>query len=428
MLKPKYHKKLFPQQDDDDLNRGYPGRSFGTDISTNVAPSILSKNRRGVLVKNSRDNASTVQPRLLNTSATVTSSGAIALCNSSREDGNVAADATGTAAFNFGSPNCVRKGFSTLTIEPTLPQLRPLRQLVESITHAALSYQHNGPCDDIDEQQKDNPLMAPVYAQDIYSTLRERELLSAVLPTYMRSQPHVNVEMRAILVDWLAEVVDRYTSMGDTIVIETLYLAINLVDRYLEKAVVKGSKLQLVGIVCLWIASKYENLFPPNRGELESMCDQQYTGREILDMETAILETLEYQVTVPTALDFAGRYLRASHADDKVTFMTCYLLESSLSHYSLLRYRPSELASAAIMISRRTVSDRNVWSPTLLKYTQYSAEDIAPVARALLEAKEAEKKSGGFWRDLKAIRRKYASSRRKFVSTIPLPSLDDLLG
>ena len=44
---------------------------------------------------------------------------------------------------------------------------------------------------------------------------------------------------------------------------ETLYLTLNIIDRYLSTKTVTGRKLQLVGINAMLIACKYEEIWPP---------------------------------------------------------------------------------------------------------------------------------------------------------------------
>jgi hypothetical protein len=71
----------------------------------------------------------------------------------------------------------------------------------------------------------------------------------------MHKQTTLTVTMRAILVDWLVEV-----HMKFRLVPETLYLCINILDRYLSIVDVERSKLQLVGVTALFIACKYEEI------------------------------------------------------------------------------------------------------------------------------------------------------------------------
>lgn len=75
---------------------------------------------------------------------------------------------------------------------------------------------------------------------------------------YMASQPDINAKMRSILVDWLIEVHRKFELMP-----ETLYLTLNIVDRFLSMKAVSRKELQLVGISSMLIASKYEEIWAP---------------------------------------------------------------------------------------------------------------------------------------------------------------------
>ena len=135
---------------------------------------------------------------------------------------------------------------------------------------------------------------------------------------------------------------------------------------------------------------------------------------KIIEMEEKILKTLEYQITIPSAHAFLVRFLKAGHADKKIVQLSCYIMDGTLQSYSLLHYLPSQLAAAAVFISRRTVG-RNGWSPTLLNYSDYCEEEIMPVARAILQAKQSADI------ELRAVNKKYASTRYGAVSSIPTP-------
>jgi cyclin B len=196
---------------------------------------------------------------------------------------------------------------------------------------------------------------------------------------------------------------------------ETLYLTVNLIDRYLERKEVTVPKLQLVGVTALLIASKYEEICPPVLRKLVYICDRAYTRQEIIEMEESILKTLEYRITIPSAHCFLLRYLMAAHADKKIVQLSCYILDGSLQSYNLLHYLPSQLAAASVYIARRTVG-RNSWSPTLLKFANYCEEEITPVARAVL----AEKSS--ISAELKAVNKKYASNKYGGVASTVIRS------
>ena len=195
----------------------------------------------------------------------------------------------------------------------------------------------------------------------------------------MENQTHINERMRATLVDWLVTVHLKFK-----LVPETLYLTVNLIDRYLSAKEVERPKLQLVGVTCLLIASKYEEIYYPNIRNLVYVCDRACSGNEILEMEEGILKALNYQVTAPSGMFFLLRDLKAAHADKSMIQHAHFVLDATLQSYDLLRYLPSQLAAGAILIARRAAGRNRPWSPTLLHYTGYTEEEILPVASAIL--------------------------------------------
>lgn len=138
------------------------------------------------------------------------------------------------------------------------------------------TYQHTGQVDNIDERDTNDPLCASEYVSGMYEYFRLKEHSTSVRPHYMERQPHINEKMRSILTDWLVEVHLKFK-----LVPETLYLTINLIDRFLEKYEVPRPKLQLVGVTSLLIAAKYEEIYPPEIRDLVYICDRAYTKQEV---------------------------------------------------------------------------------------------------------------------------------------------------
>lgn len=67
---------------------------------------------------------------------------------------------------------------------------------------------------------------------------------------------------------------------------ETLFLTINLIDRYLSKQTVIRKKLQLVGLVAMLLACKYEEVSVPVVSDLIHISDRAYTRDQILELVT----------------------------------------------------------------------------------------------------------------------------------------------
>lgn len=157
----------------------------------------------------------------------------------------------------------------------------------------------------------------PQYQHDILAYLKEAEQKHRPKPAYMRKQPDITQTMRTILVDWLVEVCEEYRLQN-----ETLCLAISYIDRFLSYMSVVRAKLQLVGTAAMFIAAKYEEIYPPDVGEFVYITDDTYSRSQVLKMEQLILKVLSFDLTVPTSLVFTTLYCIMNEIPDKVKFLT----------------------------------------------------------------------------------------------------------
>merc|ERR1719238_2337470 len=144
---------------------------------------------------------------------------------------------------------------------------------------------------DVDRQDAADPQCVAEYIGDIFRHFRHEESQHLPHPAYMENQADINEKMRGILVDWLVEVHQKYKLKP-----ETLYLAVNLIDRFLEKRQASRKKLQLVGVTGMLIAAKYEEIYPPEIRDFVYITDKAYTKEEILSMVVQMLSVLEFTV------------------------------------------------------------------------------------------------------------------------------------
>ncbi|KAI6535049.1 hypothetical protein MCOR05_006100 [Pyricularia oryzae] len=145
---------------------------------------------------------------------------------------------------------------------------------------------------DLSMDDYENPLMVAEYADEIFSYLLAHEASSMPNPNYMNHQDDIEWKTRGILVDWLIEVHTRFR-----LVPETLFLAVNIVDRFLSEKVVKLDRLQLVGITAMFIASKYEEVKSYHISEFSRVTDDSIRESEILKAERFILSTLNFDLS-----------------------------------------------------------------------------------------------------------------------------------
>ncbi|KAI6680113.1 hypothetical protein NL676_033994 [Syzygium grande] len=267
---------------------------------------------------------------------------------------------------------------------------------------------------DIDSKPADPQACTP-YALDIYNYKRITELERRPSTMYMETlQEDITPNMRGILIDWLVEVSEEYKLVPDT-----LYLTVNLIDRFLSQNFVEKQRLQLLGVTCMLIASKYEEICPPRVEEFCFITDNTYTRPEVLKMESQVLNLLHFQLSVPTIKTFLRRFVQAAQVSSEVPsieleYLSNYLAEITLVEYSFLKFLPSLTAASAVLLARWTLNQAdNPWNLTLEHYTNYKASELKT---AVLALEGLQLNTCGS--TLNAIREKYRQQKFKRVATL----------
>jgi len=272
------------------------------------------------------------------------------------------------------------------------------------------------PVDKVDLADVGNAQSVIPYLNDIHRHYREAEGINLASANYMSKQTDINEKMRAILIDWLVEVHLKFKLM-----LETLYLTINLIDRFLEKESIARNKLQLVGVTAMFIASKYEEIYAPECRDFVYISDKAYTREQILAMEGLMLSKLNFQLTTPNALVFLKRFTKVAGVlatpRTKAELLAHYLVELTLQEYKMLKYLPSTIAAASTYLALKTIGQQP-WTPELLQHACYTEAAILPCVRDI----NALHKNAAA-NNLQAVRKKYAQEKHGSVSGIPPASL-----
>eukprot|EP00054_Salpingoeca_dolichothecata_P013383 m.74684 g.74684 ORF g.74684 m.74684 type:complete len:392 (-) comp20449_c0_seq1:135-1310(-) len=264
---------------------------------------------------------------------------------------------------------------------------------------------------DIDGIDADNPQLVVEYVNEIYSYMRDLETRHAVKNDYLNdgTQKDLTEKMRHILVDWLVEVHYRFRLLQ-----ETFYLGICILDRFLAIQPVRKDKLQLAGVTAFLIASKYEEMYPPEVGDFQYIADNAYSRADILAMEGHILKTLDYSLGTPLPLHFLRRYSKASGSDARIHTLAKYLMELSTNDYSMVTFLPSETACAALYMARDILKQGEPWNAQLEHFSGYKEEQFRECRESLTKVLVGSAKS-----KYQAIRKKFASKKLWNVSTLP---------
>ncbi|WOL17119.1 G2/mitotic-specific cyclin S13-7-like isoform X1 [Canna indica] len=266
----------------------------------------------------------------------------------------------------------------------------------------------------IDKADTENQLAVVDYVEDIYKFYKSAEI-SVRLYGYMDSQVEINDKMRAVLTDWLIEVHHKFELTP-----EALYLTIYIIDQYLSKQTVLRREFQLVGVSAMLIASKYEEIWSPEVNDFILISDRACSREQILGMEKAILNKLEWNLTVPTPYVFIVRFVKVALSDTETTMqkqmehMIFFFAELALMQYSMLKYRPSMLAASAVYAARCTLKRSPLWTEALKCHAGFSEQELLESTQILVNthAEAPEYK-------LKAVYKKYSSGEFGAVALHP---------
>ena len=211
----------------------------------------------------------------------------------------------------------------------------------------------------------EDPQVNNEYLLEMYQNLKLEEKNVKSLFGYMKNQSDINEKMRAMLVDWLIDVHFKFKLKANT-----LFLTIWLVDKYLSLKKVKRNKLQLIGVTCMLISCKYEEIYSPEVFDFVYITENSYEKKDIIDLEMEILTLLDFNITVPTSNSFYEIISSLLCFSIQEFFLGKYLLEMFLLDYRSLKYKPSEIANTIcfIIVNHRRNND--------ITYLNESANDF----------------------------------------------------
>ncbi|TDL24632.1 A/B/D/E cyclin [Rickenella mellea] len=243
---------------------------------------------------------------------------------------------------------------------------------------AGLAADNDEGWDDLDREDDDDPLMVSEYVVEIFNYLKEVELKTMPNPNYIENQKELAWKMRGILMDWLIQVHTRFRLLP-----ETLFLCVNIIDRFLSARVVSLAKLQLVGVTCMFIAAKVEETVSPTVSNFIYCADSSYTEAEILQAEKYVLKTIDWNLSFPSPLNFLRRISKADEFNPQVRTIGKYLLEISCLEWRLLPAPPSLMAAASMWLAK-LILDQPEWTPNLRHYSSYPEHALIPTANIMI--------------------------------------------
>lgn len=228
------------------------------------------------------------------------------------------------------------------------------------------------------EDVRDTSMVAE-YAKEIFGYMGKCEMETMANPNYMAFQNEIQWHMRATLVDWLLQVHMRYHMLP-----ETLFIAINIIDRFLSVRVVSLAKLQLVGVIAMFIAAKYEEIVAPSVDEFVAMTEGGHSKDEIFKGERIILSTLDFKISsYCSPYSWVRKISKADDYDIQVRTLAKFLMEVTLLDHRFLRAKPSLIAAISMFLSKKMLGGQ--WDEGFIYYSNFCEEQLIPGANLLLE-------------------------------------------
>ena len=196
---------------------------------------------------------------------------------------------------------------------------------------------------------------------------------------------------------------------------ETLYLSVNLIDRFLSEERIQRKSFQLIGVTCMLIASKYEEIYAPEIRDFVYITDKSYNREDITRMEYKVLNKLKYEILTVSSYRFLERLVMLTGGDKKLFYLSQFILELTLIEYSMIKYIPSLRASSAVFLGRKILKMQPSWPKNLEKTTDYTEISLRSCVKDLCSLIDISQQSS-----LKACKNKFGLPKYLEVTKIPI--------
>ncbi|KAI9317552.1 cyclin-like protein [Dichotomocladium elegans] len=251
---------------------------------------------------------------------------------------------------------------NTLKARPIVDRSRIGRNIDERAIHAALEYEEGVERRAREARLRGNndnavmdltdPLLVAEYEDEIFAHLRETEMETLPNPCYTSDDPNeteITWTMRDVLIDWVVEIHFLFQLLP-----ETLFLAVNVIDRFLSKQRVSVERLQLIGVTALLIATKFEEVSSPQlKAFLLMTGDSSLTEEDLITAEELVLKVLEYKICYSNPLNFLRRASKTGPYDPHCRMLSKYLMEISCVDHRFVGIPPSKVAAASLWLAQK---------------------------------------------------------------------------
>jgi cyclin B len=244
------------------------------------------------------------------------------------------------------------------------------------------------------------------YSKEIMQNLKQEESQFNIPKDFLKHQAEITPHSRGILINWLVSI-HRYLKL----VPETLHLSISLIDRFLNKKSVSKYQLQLLGMTSLYLAGKYEEIYPPEFSKYLKICENAYSKSQVILMEKELLKVVDFKVNTPTIWVFFTKYSECAGLNKAEASFGQYLIELGLLEQGMNKFRNSLKAACAVYIASKYVKKETQWR--LQGLTGYQEAELKECAQEMNLALNLSR-----FNPLKAVREKFSTQEYESVSAV----------
>ena len=212
--------------------------------------------------------------------------------------------------------------------------------------------------------KKDEKINKPCYSNDIFKN---------------QDSTQINEKHRAVVIEWLSYIVHYFSQSN-----ETLFMSINIMDRYISKKKITLNIYQLVAISSYLIASKYEDTFTPSIDDLIYISKNIYNHNDITTMEKDILNILNFDIFSVSSYQFFSSFYLISNINNKILFCLGHLiLEICLLNIEIMSCEQSLLAIGSLLIAKKSLEIKGDL-PNINIIYNYNENDIKEIQKKIV--------------------------------------------
>ena len=261
-----------------------------------------------------------------------------------------------------------------------------------------------------------NPQDVYDFDLEVFEVMKNKESDMLPNPNYFSIQHTITPRIRCSIVDWIVKVHGKLGMHTDT-----LFTAVELMDRYLSDVTFDRSKLQILSCTALLVAAKNEEVYSPSTNDFIYICKNSFTASDMNQMERDLIFSLDCRIGPIHSSHFLKRFVRFTEPCSKLTMLAYFINEMSLLDENFIGMVPSLRAAAVVALAQHLVQGPGKWTQTMVDNTGYELADLQETAKMLLAAvgRFNHSRYGG-------ITHKYSVKALKNVSAYDFPPLVNL--